>query len=86
LYFHLGEVVATIFDWFKSLKTGNKEVLDLWIQIKPNINKMFENIIVLPSLLHGDLWSGNTGETDREPGLHHTHTFQSCNHLEFLQF
>ena len=39
----------------------------LWSELKPLIPRFFENIVVKPSLLHGDLWSGNVGETDTEP-------------------
>ena len=30
---------------------------------------MFTGITVKPSLLHGDLWSGNIAETIHEPGM-----------------
>lgn len=29
---------------------------------------MFSGVTVEPSLLHGDLWSGNVGEVDHQPG------------------
>ena len=33
------------------------------------IPQLFEGITVSPSLLHGDLWSGNVGESDHGPGV-----------------
>jgi len=61
--------------------TGNKEILDLWTRTKPNVSKLFEGITVLPSLLHGDLWSGNTGEIDQEPVVFDPASFYG--HSEF---
>lgn len=46
----------------------NRTVDELWSQLQLNIPKIFSDfkerdIQILPSLLHGDLWSGNAGET-----------------------
>lgn len=40
----------------------------LWSLLEPKVNQLFDGVTVLPSLLHGDLWSGNVGETKDEPG------------------
>jgi fructosamine-3-kinase len=40
----------------------------LWSLLEPKINQLFDGVTVLPSLLHGDLWSGNVGETNDESG------------------
>ena len=37
-------------------------------KLKQKIPAMFEGLEVVPSLLHGDLWSGNFDETDDYPG------------------
>uniref|UniRef100_H2ZLX1 protein-ribulosamine 3-kinase n=1 Tax=Ciona savignyi TaxID=51511 RepID=H2ZLX1_CIOSA len=45
-----------------------REALSLWSQIQRNLSKLIPNELkIVPSLLHGDLWSGNTGETDGQP-------------------
>lgn len=49
-----------------------------WQKLKPKIPSFFEGIQVEPSLLHGDLWSGNSGETKDGPGLHTYHTSTRC--------
>uniref|UniRef100_A0A8D8Y857 protein-ribulosamine 3-kinase n=1 Tax=Cacopsylla melanoneura TaxID=428564 RepID=A0A8D8Y857_9HEMI len=50
-------------EWKKEwLKLGHEEAAHLWdLKIKPNLHKLFENVSVEPSLLHGDLWAGNVG-------------------------
>jgi len=40
------------------------EARDLWRVLKPKINDFFDGIEVEPSLLHGDLWSGNAGSVN----------------------
>ena len=45
--------------WRSQTIMGKDEVHNTWI---------FKDIDVKPSLLHGDLWSGNAGTVDRNPG------------------
>ena len=47
---------------------GESEANELWGRLKPTIPYFFEGIIIKPSLLHGDMWSGNVGSIDGEPG------------------
>jgi hypothetical protein len=47
----------------------DKEVCDLWPKLKKNMPEFFADLEVKPSLLHGDLWSGNSGEADNCPGI-----------------
>nr|ACO14650.1 Ketosamine-3-kinase [Caligus clemensi] len=42
----------------------DEEAEDLWTLGQWNIKNLFEGITVKPSLLHGDLWSGNAGQLD----------------------
>ena len=42
--------------------------MELWSDLQLNIDRLFINIDIKPSLVHGDLWSGNAGETTDEPG------------------
>ena len=47
---------------------------ELWETLKTKIAGFFSEIQVFPSLLHGDLWSGNVGEIREGPGEHtHSH-------------
>lgn len=42
--------------------------MELWSELQLKIHKFFEGIKIEPSLLHGDLWSGNMAETISGPG------------------
>ncbi|XP_045602973.1 ketosamine-3-kinase isoform X2 [Procambarus clarkii] len=42
---------------------GDREARELWSHLQLKIPQYFTNIEVKPSLLHGDLWSGNAAET-----------------------
>ena len=57
----------TLFLPFK--RGGDREARILLEKLKPKVSAMFEGIEVEPSLLHGDLWSGNFSETVDAPGL-----------------
>ncbi|XP_064392906.1 ketosamine-3-kinase-like [Halichondria panicea] len=46
---------------------GETEARILLDKLKQKIPAMFEGLEVVPSLLHGDLWSGNFDETDDYP-------------------
>lgn len=50
--------------------TGDREVGELWSGLQIIIPKFFENIEIKPSLIHGDLWGGNVGETNSEPVIY----------------
>ncbi|GFT12232.1 ketosamine-3-kinase [Nephila pilipes] len=45
----------------------DRELTELWSELVLKIPGYFEGIDVKPSLLHGDLWSGNVGETKDGP-------------------
>ena len=44
------------------------EAKELWGRLKPTIPSFFEGITIKPSLLHGDMWSGNVASIDGNPG------------------
>ena len=51
------------------LLTKDNEAKSLWRELKAIMPQFFEGIEVKPSLLHGDLWSGNAGTVDGKPGI-----------------
>ena len=50
-------------------KYGDSEARSLWSRLQLKIPEFFKGIDIKPSLLHGDLWSGNVAEMDDGPGL-----------------
>ena len=48
--------------------TEDNEAGRLWKDLKVIMPQFFEGLDVKPSLLHGDLWSGNAGTVDGQPG------------------
>lgn len=48
---------------------SDREASKLWHQLQQVIPAMFNEVTIKPSLLHGDLWSGNAGEANQEPGM-----------------
>ncbi|KAK8392721.1 hypothetical protein O3P69_014863 [Scylla paramamosain] len=48
---------------------GDREVLELWSRLQTQMPRFFAGVEVLPSLLHGDLWMGNSAETQQGPVL-----------------
>ncbi len=44
--------------------------MEYWPQLERKLPSYFEGVKVRPSLLHGDLWSGNVAETDTGPGTY----------------
>jgi fructosamine-3-kinase len=50
---------------------GDDDLLDMWNKdIAPRLGALFEGIEVKPSLLHGDLWSGNIGSANGKPSIY----------------
>ncbi|XP_067940873.1 ketosamine-3-kinase-like [Watersipora subatra] len=43
------------------------EAISLWNRLKLKVSQLFTGVNVRPSLLHGDLWSGNTGQVPTGP-------------------
>ena len=63
---------------------GDDEAKRLWQKLKPKIPEFFSGLDVKPSLLHGDLWSGNAGQADGRPGKNFA-LFSSHNCLRGLK-
>lgn len=47
--------------------TGNKGLIALGKSVADKLDVLFEGIEVRPSLLHGDLWSGNMAGVEGAP-------------------
>ena len=43
--------------------------MKLWPKLKEKIPDFFHGLDIKPSLLHGDLWSGNAGQVGIEPAI-----------------
>jgi len=43
------------------------ELQSLWSLLQPKISTFFEDLEIYPSLLHGDLWSGNIAQSEGTP-------------------
>ncbi|XP_066018215.1 fructosamine-3-kinase-like isoform X2 [Pocillopora verrucosa] len=46
---------------------GDTETRSLWSRLQLKIPEFFKGMDIKPSLLHGDLWSGNAAETEDGP-------------------
>ena len=46
----------------------DSEAQRLWKTLKAKIPEFFKDLDIKPSLLHGDLWSGNAASFDGKPG------------------
>eukprot|EP00795_Rhopilema_esculentum_P015163 gene15163-6355_t len=53
----------------------DRELQALWSDLQLNIDKFFKGIDPQPSLLHGDLWSGNAAETREGPVIYDAASF-----------
>ncbi|XP_071946506.1 ketosamine-3-kinase-like [Antedon mediterranea] len=60
---------------------GDRECRELWPQLERKMPEFFQGLTVKPALLHGDMWSGNVGETDTEPVIFDPASFYG--HSEF---
>jgi fructosamine-3-kinase len=55
---------------------GNgSDMVKLWLLLKEKIGDFFKGLDIKPSLLHGDLWSGNYGQVDSDPVIYDAASF-----------
>ena len=47
---------------------GDRELIELWSELQLKLGKLFDGVNVQPSLVHGDLWSGNAGHIHDQAG------------------
>lgn len=48
-----------------------------------NLEKFFEDVDVTPSILHGDLWSGNIATVEGEPSVFDPAVYYGHHEAEF---
>ncbi|XP_046680712.1 ketosamine-3-kinase-like isoform X2 [Homalodisca vitripennis] len=54
---------------------GDREANELWSRLQIVLPTFFKDLEIKPSLLHGDLWSGNAAETKTNPVIFDPATF-----------
>ncbi|KAH0501770.1 Fructosamine-3-kinase [Microtus ochrogaster] len=60
---------------------ADRETQELWSRLQVKIPDLFSGVEIVPSLLHGDLWSGNVAEDDQGPIIYDPASFYG--HSEF---
>ncbi|XP_006004311.1 ketosamine-3-kinase [Latimeria chalumnae] len=60
---------------------GDREARTLWSQLQLKIPDMFQDMEIIPALLHGDLWGGNAAEIESGPVIFDPASFYG--HSEF---
>ncbi|MEQ2220781.1 fructosamine 3 kinase [Ilyodon furcidens] len=60
---------------------GDREARELWAKLQLKIPEFFTNVEIVPALLHGDLWGGNTAECADGPVIFDPASFYG--HSEF---
>jgi len=63
--------------------TGNRELMDLGEKLCNKLDTFFEGIEVKPSILHGDLWSGNIAAADGQPCIFDPASYYGHHEAEF---
>ena len=54
---------------------NDSDVNKLWPKLKGNMTEFFQGCDIKPSLLHGDLWSGNAGQVGSNPVIYDAASF-----------
>ncbi|KAL6758181.1 Fructosamine/Ketosamine-3-kinase [Haematococcus lacustris] len=62
---------------------GDSRLSQLGQQLLPRLDHFFRDITVRPSVLHGDLWSGNIGRADGQPVVFDPATYYGHHEAEF---
>lgn len=65
-------------------KDGDREVVEYWSGLQLKVDVFFRDLKqpIVPSLLHGDLWSGNVSQTDLGPVVFDPASFYGHSELE----
>ena len=63
--------------------TGDAQLMQLGVKLCDNLEYFFDGIQVRPSIIHGDLWSGNIGSVDGQPCIFDPATYYGHHEAEF---
>eukprot|EP00892_Ulva_mutabilis_P007607 jgi/Ulvmu1/5218/UM022_0011.1 len=63
--------------------TGNKKLIALGKSVADNLEILFDGITVKPSVLHGDLWSGNMASVQGTPAVMDPAVYYGHSEAEF---
>lgn len=61
--------------------TGNRSLIALGQSVADKLDVLFEGVEVKPSVLHGDLWSGNMASVEGAPAGALTYRNKSIGHM-----
>ncbi|UXI16896.1 2'-5'-phosphodiesterase 12-like [Sarcoptes scabiei] len=64
---------------------GDRKIIEHWSQLQLKIDKFFLDLTgpIEPALLHGDLWSGNTGQVVDDPVIFDPSSFYGHSEYDF---
>lgn len=62
---------------------GDARLSRLAERLLPHLERFFEGVEVRPSVLHGDLWSGNIAAVDKQPAVFDPATYYGHAEAEF---
>ena len=78
----VGFYTAKLQEQIDLLTQNDADVNEYWPKLKEKIPTYFDDITVRPSLLHGDLWSGNAGSVGSEPVIYDAASFYGHNEYD----
>lgn len=63
--------------------TGDPQLMQLGGELCDNLEYFFDGVQVRPSIIHGDLWSGNIGSVGGQPAIFDPATYYGHHEAEF---
>ncbi|KAM8845165.1 ketosamine-3-kinase [Spinachia spinachia] len=62
--------------------SGDREARELWAKLQLKIPQFFKDIVIVPALLHGDLWGGNVAQCAMGPVIYDPASFYGHSEYE----